>query len=57
MKLELILTDLQPIKLSHFMQLFCILGYGDCVINSSNSFSWIILKQCILVVDILKMYM
>ena len=36
---------------------FCIVGYGVCVINSSYSFQWIILKPCILIVDILKMCM
>ena len=33
------------------------MGYGVCVINSSYSFQWIILKPCTLVVDILKMCM
>ena len=47
-ELELILTELQPIELSHFRQLLhC--GYIVCVINSSYSFQWIILKPCILV--------
>ena len=55
MKLEQILTELQHIELSHFRQLFCIVGYGVCVINCSYSFQWIILKSCILVTDILKM--
>ena len=50
-----ILTELQHIELSHFRQLFGIVGYGVCVINSSYSFQWIILKPCILVADILKM--
>ena len=35
MELELILRELQPFELSHFRQLFCIVGYGVCVINSS----------------------
>ena len=56
MELGLIMTELQHIKLSHYRQL-CIVGYGVCVINSSYSFQWIILKPCILVVDILKMCM
>ena len=34
-----------------------IVGYGVCVINSSYSFQWIILKPSVLVVDILKMCM
>ena len=54
-ELELILTELQPFKL--ILGNFCIVGYGVCVINSSYSFQWIILKPCILVVDILKMCM
>ena len=33
------------------------LRYRVCVINSSHSFQWIILKPCISVVDILKMCM
>ena len=40
-----------------FQATFCIVGYGVCVIDSSYSFQWIILKPCILVVDILKMCM
>ena len=56
-ELETILTELQPFELSHFRQLFCIVQYGVCVFNSSYSFQWIILKLCILVVDILKMCM
>ena len=55
MKLEQTLTELQHIELSHFRQLFGIVGYGVCVINSSYSFQWIILKPCRLVADILKM--
>ena len=38
MELELNLTELQPFKLGHFLQLFCSLGYGVCVINISYSF-------------------
>ena len=57
MKLEQILTELQHIELSHFRQLFGIVGYGVCVINCSYSFQWIILKSCTLVVKILKMCM
>ena len=38
MKLEQILTELQHIELSHFRQFFGIVGYGVCVINSSDSF-------------------
>ena len=52
-ELELILTELQPFELSHFS----IVGYGVCVINSSYSFQWTILKPCVLVLDILKMCM
>ena len=57
-ELELILTELQPFELSHLgnflhcrvvvQATFCIIGYGVCVINSSYSFQWIILKPCIL---------
>ena len=57
MELQLILTEFQLIERVHFRQLFCILGYGVCVINSSHGFQWIILQPCILVVDILKMCM
>ena len=57
MELELILTELQSFELSHYRSLFCIVGYGVCVVNSSYSLQWIILKPCILVVDILKMGM
>ena len=57
MKLDQILTELQHMELSHFGQLFGIEGYEVCVINSSYSFQWIILKPCILVADILKMCM
>ena len=57
MKLELILTELQHIELSHFRQPFYIVGYEVCVITSSYSFQWIILKPCILVEDILKLCM
>ena len=58
-ELKSILTELQPFGLSHFRQLHCIsiVAYGVCVINSYYSFQWIILKPCILVVDILKMCM
>ena len=55
MKLEQILTELQHIELSHFRQIIGIVGYGVCVINSSYSFQWIVLKPYILVADILKM--
>ena len=55
MELELILTDLQPVELSHFRQFFA--WYGVCVINSLYSFQSIILKPCIHVVGILKMCM
>ena len=55
MELEIILTDLQPVELSHFRQLFA--WYGVCVINSLYSFQWIILKPCIHAVGILKMCM
>ena len=47
--------ELQPLELSHFRQLFCNIGYGVCVINSSYNFQWIILKPCILLMDLLKM--
>ena len=56
MELELVLTELQPLELSHFRH-FCIVGYRVCVMNSSYSFQWIILKSCIHIVDILKMCM
>ena len=51
----MLLTELQPFELSHFWQLFCIVGYEVGVINLSYSFRRIILKLCILVVEILKM--
>ena len=57
MKLELILTELQHIELNLFYVTFYIVKYEVCVINSSYSVQWIILKPCILVVDILKMCM
>ena len=66
MELESILTELRPCKLSYVWQFFfvflffcfffCIAGYGVFVIYFSNNFQWIIMKLCILVVDILKMY-
>ena len=37
-ELELILTEVQPFKLSHFLQLFCIVGYEVSVIKSSYKF-------------------
>ena len=39
MALEIILTELQPFELRYFRQLFCIVGYGVCVINSSYIFN------------------
>ena len=54
MELELILTELRPFEHSEF-KLFCIVAFGVCVINIFYNFQWIILKPCILVVDILKM--
>ena len=57
MDLELIFTELRPFELSHFTQFFGIVGYEVCVINSSYSFQWIVLKLYILVVDIMKMCM
>ena len=56
MELELILTELRPLNLV-ILGNFCIVGYCDCVINSSHSFLWIFLKPCILVVDIMKTFM
>ena len=70
MELELILTELHPFELSHFRQLFCmvgygvchfrqlfcIVGYGVCVINSP----YILMnyfETCKLIVDISKMCM
>ena len=44
MEIELILTGLHTFKFSHFGSFFCIVGYGDCVINSSYSFQWTFLK-------------
>ena len=42
---------------SHFRQPCCSVGYGVCIINFSYNFQWwIILKPCILVVDILGMW-
>ena len=34
--------------------IFCTVGYGVFVINLSYSFQWIVLKHCMLVVDIMK---
>ena len=38
-----------------FKATFCIVGYGICVINFSYNFQWIIMKLCMLVMDIMKM--
>ena len=53
MEFKIILTELQLFELSHFRQLFFIIGYAVFVINSSYSFQWIILKPCTLGVDII----
>ena len=53
MELELILTELRPFKLSHFRQCLHCVGYGVCVVNSSYSFQWLLLKPCVLLVDIM----
>ena len=50
---RIILLELQPFEPSHLGNVW----YGVCVINSSYSFQWIILKSCIFVVDILKICM
>ena len=57
MELELIFTELRPFKLSHFTQFWGIVGYEVCVINSSYSSQWIVLKLFILIVNIMKMCM
>ena len=44
MRLELILTELQPFRLSHFGQLFLQCRVWPCAINSSYSFQWLFLK-------------
>ena len=57
MELELILTKLRPFELSHFRHFSCKVVYGDCAISFSYDFQRIVLKPCIHVVDIMKMYM
>ena len=42
-------------RLTAFLGIFCIVGFGVCVVNSSHNFQWIFFKPCILVVDIMKM--
>ena len=54
---SLILTELQPFKLSHFGSFFYTLGYGICVISSCQSFQLMFLKFCRHIVDMLKMCM
>ena len=49
--------ELRPFELICFWQLFCIVGYGVCVIYSSYSFQWIYHKLCRHIVDILEMCM
>ena len=55
MELEFIFIEFRPFKLSYFWQLYCIVGYGVCVICSSYSFQWISYKFCRHIVDILEM--
>ena len=52
-----ILIELRPFELSHFWQLFCMVGYGVCVINYSYSFQRMFFKLCRHIGDILKMCM
>ena len=40
-----------------FLAIFCIVGYGVCVINSSYNFQLIVLQACLLDGDIMKMCM
>ena len=53
MRLELILTELQPFKLSHFRH-FCIKGNEICVINYSGNFQRMVFKPSMIIVDIMK---
>ena len=46
---------IRPFELRHFGQLFCIIGYGVSVINSSYSFQWMFLNLHRIIVDIFKM--
>ena len=48
------LTELRPFELNHF-RYFLHCRVRSCVINSSHSFHVIVLKSCILVVDVMKM--
>ena len=48
---------LKSVLLHNHLAIFGIVGYEVCLINSSYSFQWIVLKLCILVVDIMKMCM
>ena len=57
MELKVILTETRPFEPSHFSAIFCILGYGVCVINSSYNFQLIVLQPCSLDGDIMKMCM
>ena len=57
MELELILTELLPVELSHFWQFFLHCRVWSCVISSSYSFQWMFLRLCRHIVDILKMCM
>ena len=47
----------RPFKLSRIWQVFCLVGYGICVIIFSYNFQWINMKLYMFVVDILKMCM
>ena len=40
-----------------FLVAFCTVGYGVCIIHSSDSFQYFFLKLCRYIVDILKMFM
>ena len=57
MELEFILAENVLFNLDIYGSFFCIVGYGVCVISSSYSFQWTIMKPCILLIDILRMCM
>ena len=54
-----ILTELRHFGISYIGILgnFCIVAYRVCIINFSYNILWIIMKLCILLVDILKVCM
>ena len=57
MELVLILTELRPLNLIVNLGIFCIVGYGVCVIKSSYSFQLMFLKLGKHIVDDVTMCM